>query len=190
MRECAHLRYMGVQLQDGTFDVNAELWTNTKIVFEWVLTSTSETKRLRTSAACSECCGPSHGRQQNTRSKNAYTCSSKPSSCSWETGWADVPRWRVKSLHVSKQASKQANSQPNKHTIKQAHKHTSKRAIKRQKEKHTTQHTTKQNKHMIKQTTQKINNNGNNTIQYNTTQNTTIKQTNKNKNAARSSARI
>ena len=54
MRECAHLRYMGVQLQDGTFDVNAELWTNTKIVFEWVLTSTSETKRLRTSAACSD----------------------------------------------------------------------------------------------------------------------------------------
>ena len=45
---------MGVELQDGTFDVNAELWTNTKIVFEWILTSTSGTKRLRTSGACSD----------------------------------------------------------------------------------------------------------------------------------------
>ncbi len=52
MRECVHLRYMGVELQDGTFDANAELWKNTKIVFEWVLTSTSGTKRLRTSAVC------------------------------------------------------------------------------------------------------------------------------------------
>ena len=34
-------------------------------------------------------CGPSHGRQQNTRSQNAYTCSSKPLSSSWEVGWAD-----------------------------------------------------------------------------------------------------
>ena len=39
--------------------------------------------------AARECCGPSHGRQQNTRSQNAYTCSSKPSSSSWEAGWAD-----------------------------------------------------------------------------------------------------
>ena len=47
-------RYMGVELQDGTFDVNAELWTNTKIVFEWILTSMSGVKRLQTSGACSD----------------------------------------------------------------------------------------------------------------------------------------
>ena len=54
---CAHAclsRYMGVELQDGTFDANAELWTNTKIVFEWVLTSMSGVKRLQTSGACSD----------------------------------------------------------------------------------------------------------------------------------------
>ena len=45
---------MGVQLQDGTFDVNAELWTNTKIVFEWILTGMSGVKRLQTSGACSD----------------------------------------------------------------------------------------------------------------------------------------
>ncbi len=43
---------MGVELHDGTFDVNAELWANTKIVFEWVLTSRSGVKRLRTAAVC------------------------------------------------------------------------------------------------------------------------------------------
>ena len=31
-------RYMGIELHDGTFDANAELWANTKIVFEWILT--------------------------------------------------------------------------------------------------------------------------------------------------------
>ena len=45
---------MGVDLQDGTFDANAELWTNTKIVFEWVLTSMSGVKRLQASGGCSD----------------------------------------------------------------------------------------------------------------------------------------
>ena len=45
-------RYLGVELHDGTFDANAELWANTKIVFEWVLTSRAGVKRLRATAVC------------------------------------------------------------------------------------------------------------------------------------------
>ncbi len=52
-RACAcSPRYMGVELHDGTFDRDAELWKNTKVVFEWILRCNSAVKRLRTSAVC------------------------------------------------------------------------------------------------------------------------------------------
>ena len=40
-------RYLGVELQDGTFDKECECLRNTKIFFEWVLTSAEGVERVR-----------------------------------------------------------------------------------------------------------------------------------------------